>query len=61
MLDEDVWLMHYDDSGRFTGAENLDAPYPISPYRTWRDTALAQSIPLADYLAAHPGQLRRAG
>lgn len=49
--DRDIWRMHYDDRHRFVGAELLDDPAVITNHLQWRDNALAQSVPLADYLA----------
>lgn len=49
--DRDVWRMHYGDDFRFTGAELLDDPGAIADHLRWRGAALAQSVPLHDYLA----------
>jgi len=50
MFDErDVWRMYYDERMRWAGAELLD-PSAIGDHLRWRDTTLAASIPLHDYL-----------
>jgi hypothetical protein len=59
--DEDFWLlddqavliMHYDDSGRFLGAEPVVAP-EVSRYRHAREVAWEAAEPFADYWARHP-------
>jgi hypothetical protein len=48
--DRDVWVLRYDDAGVFLRAELLDDPYAILDHLRWRDAALAQSIPVNDYL-----------
>ncbi|MFB6722884.1 DUF6879 family protein [Kribbella sp. NPDC056345] len=58
--DRDVWQMHYDDAYAFVGAELVSDPDDIAEHLRWRDAAIAQSVPLADYLAKaahdlHPG------
>lgn len=56
MFDErDVWRLHYDDQ-QWEGAELLD-PSALDDHLQWRDTALALSIPLHDYIdmRARPG------
>lgn len=50
--DRDVWRMHYGDDFRFAGAELLEGEDVIADHLQWRDTALAQAVPLHDYLAA---------
>jgi hypothetical protein len=49
--DHDVWRMHYHDNYRFTGAELLDNEDAIAKHLQWRNNALAQAVPLHDYLA----------
>ena len=49
--DHDVWRMHYNDGHRFVGAELLEDPATIADHLQWRDTTIAQSVPLAEYLA----------
>lgn len=53
--DRDVWRMHYHENHRFAGAELLDDGPAIADHLQWRDAALAQSVPLDDYLAARTG------
>lgn len=54
--DERLWLMDYDAAGAFQAARRCDDPAAVRQHRQWRDAALARSIPLADYTAAHePG------
>ena len=48
--DRDVWVLRYDDAGVFLRAELLDDPGAILDHQRWRDTALAQAIPVNDYL-----------
>ncbi len=50
--DRDVWRMHYDDRFWFVGAELLDDPAVVADHMEWRDTAIAQSTPLAEYLVS---------
>ncbi len=50
--DHDVWRMHYHDNYRFAGAELIEDEDEIAMYREGRDAALAQSVPLGEYLAA---------
>jgi hypothetical protein len=47
--DERLWLMDYDVNDAFQAARLVDDPAVIDQHRRWRDSALAQSIPLADY------------
>jgi len=54
IFDSSVWLMQYDDRGRFTGAELVDDPAALARYRAWRDLAIGLSVPLADYTAGAP-------
>lgn len=59
LVDHDFWLlddeaaliMHYDSAGTFTGAELADDP---GRYRTARDAAWNNAVPVADYWRAHP-------
>jgi hypothetical protein len=50
--DHDVWRMHYGDDHRFLGAELLDDESLIAEHLEWRDIALAQAVPLNDYLSS---------
>ena len=47
--DQRLWLMDYDAGGAFQAARRIDDPAVIEQHRHWRDTALAEAIPLADY------------
>jgi Family of unknown function (DUF6879) len=47
--DQRLWLMDYDADDAFETARLIDDPSVIDQHREWRDTALAHSIPLADY------------
>jgi hypothetical protein len=49
--DRDVWVMEYDDTGRFLACELVSDQGEVEQYRAWRDAALAASIPVGDY---HP-------
>jgi hypothetical protein len=51
--DNRLWLMDYNPAGAFEAAKLVDDPSAIEQHRRWRDTAIASSIPLADYAAAH--------
>lgn len=51
--DRDVWRMHYNDHYRFSGAEQVVDPDVIAQHLRWRDAALAQAVPLDEYLASH--------
>jgi len=51
LLDDQLWVMAYDESGAFVYAEHRDDPGEVAVHQGWRDLALVQSIPLADYLA----------
>ena len=50
--DERVILLTYDEAGHWEGGEILTDPNAVAPYRRLRDTAMASSRPLAEYLAA---------
>ncbi|MGI5126549.1 DUF6879 family protein [Pseudonocardia sp. CA-107938] len=52
--DRDVWRMHYREDCTFAGAELLEGEDVIAQHLQWRDTAIALSVPLHDYLASHP-------
>jgi hypothetical protein len=52
--DERLWLMDYDPQGRFEAMRRIGDPLALEQHRRWRDAALAQSIPLADYAAHQP-------
>jgi hypothetical protein len=51
--DERLWLMDYDAHGAFQAARLVDDPAAVEQHRRWRDAALAQSIPLSQYVTAH--------
>ena len=42
--------LRYDDAGVFLRAELLDDPRAVLDHLRWRDAALAQAIPVNDYL-----------
>lgn len=50
--DHDVWRMHYGDDHRFRGAELIEDEDSIRQHLQWRERALAQAIPLDEYLAS---------
>jgi hypothetical protein len=60
-IDHDFWLlddqhvvrMHYDQDGRFTGAEVLE-PAALPRYLTARDAVLAAAEPFSSYWRRHP-------
>jgi hypothetical protein len=51
--DERLWLMDYDTAGAFEAVRLVEDPAAVDQHRHWRNAALAHSIPLADYAAAH--------
>ncbi|QNP64962.1 DUF6879 family protein [Streptomyces genisteinicus] len=50
--DRDVYRMHYTPEGAFTGAEPLPARC-LAEYQGYRDRALAEAVPFADYRERH--------
>ncbi|GAA0306040.1 hypothetical protein GCM10010302_50880 [Streptomyces polychromogenes] len=50
--DQDVYRMHYTPEGAFTGAELLPA-HRLAEYQDYRDRALAEAVPFADYRERH--------
>jgi hypothetical protein len=52
--DARLWLMDYDAGGGFQAARRIEDAAAVAQHRRWRDAALAQSIPLADYVAHQP-------
>lgn len=50
--DADVWVMEYDETGRFLAAQQA-GPDELDLHRRWRDAALAAAVPLSDYTTAH--------
>jgi hypothetical protein len=48
--DRDVWDMHYDHEGGFLRATRSKSVSHLDQCRHWRDSAIAQSITLSDYL-----------
>jgi hypothetical protein len=55
----DLWVMEYDDEGRFIYAERIDDPAVIVEHCYWRDKALHLSTPYGDYIN-HSAALRHA-
>jgi hypothetical protein len=53
--DHHLWLMDYDAGDAFQAARLIDDPAVVEQHRQWRDTALAQSIPLTDYATHQVG------
>jgi hypothetical protein len=53
-LDNDLWIMSYDRSGRLEYSQKSEDPSGILKHGEWRDVALAASTPAADYIAAKP-------
>jgi hypothetical protein len=51
--DSRLWLMDYSPAGAFEAARLIDDPVVVDEHRRWRDAAIASSIRLADYQAAH--------
>lgn len=51
--DERVWVLDYDGVGFMRGADLYADPQTVAQHKRWRDIALAQSVPVHDYLAAH--------
>jgi hypothetical protein len=69
LVDEDFWLiagrpergepdrvakMHYDDAGRFLGAELAADEAEVARYRQAREAAWSAAVPFRDYWQAHP-------
>jgi hypothetical protein len=50
--DRDLWFLNYDQAGVLRSAELLDDPRAITDHLRWRDAALAQAMPVNDYLRA---------
>ena len=50
---ERLWLMDYNAAGALDAVTLVDEPGAVEEHRRWRDAAIASSIPLADYEAAH--------
>jgi hypothetical protein len=46
----DLWVMNYDDDGRFRFAEQVSDPETVVRHAYWRDAALHYAIPYATYL-----------
>jgi hypothetical protein len=49
--DRDVWVLNYDREGVLRSAELQDDGQVVLDHPRWRDAALAQAIPIGDYLA----------
>ena len=49
--DRDVWVLNYDREGVLQSAELQDDDQVVLDHLHWRDVALAQAIPIGDYLA----------
>jgi hypothetical protein len=49
--DRDVWVLNYDQEGVLHSAELQDDGQVVLDHLRWRDAALAQAIPIGDYLA----------
>lgn len=45
-----AWVMEYDDAGGWLRSAHVEDPETVENFRRWRDTALAQSVSLNDYL-----------
>ncbi|MFI8273767.1 DUF6879 family protein [Streptomyces sp. NPDC085929] len=50
--DQDVYRMHYTPEGAFIGAELLP-DNKLAEYQNYRDRALAEAVPFADYWERH--------
>jgi hypothetical protein len=51
--DEHLWLMDYSPTGALEAVRLVDDPVVVAEHRRWRDTAVASSVPLDSYEAAH--------
>lgn len=49
--DRDVWILDYDHTGTFLGAELRTDPETVTSHQRWRDAAIGQAIPVSEYLA----------
>jgi len=50
----DLWIMNYDQDGRFLHAELVTDAAQIVLHNYWRDLALHHAISFAEYLKLHP-------
>lgn len=50
----DLWVMTYDDAGRFLYTELSEDAAEIVRHGYWRDTALHQAISYDEYMQRHP-------
>lgn len=49
-LDDELWIMHYEDGGRAGFVERVSDPITVQQHHDWRVAALATSISLDSYL-----------
>ncbi|QXV63508.1 DUF6879 family protein [Amycolatopsis sp. TNS106] len=56
--DEHLVLMHYDDRGRFTGAEPVDDVNELARYQACAQAAWSAAQPFGDYWRGHPDAWR---
>jgi hypothetical protein len=49
-----LWLMGYDQAGRFTHADLVTDPETVGRHIAWRQTALPLGVPWRAYIDAHP-------
>lgn len=55
----DLWIMDYDEDGKFLSAELVEDPAVIVQHCYWRDKALHLAVPYADYVES-AAELRHA-
>lgn len=49
--DTDLWMMEYEGAGVFVGARLIEDKAVVARHCEWRDTAMASSVPLDQYLS----------
>jgi hypothetical protein len=67
LLDHDFWLiddrhavrMHYDEHGRFIGADPVDDGAHLARYQRARDAAVAAAEPFGTWWSRHPEEWRK--
>lgn len=57
LLDDQLWVMTYDDAGRPLYADNVTDPDEVAQHLAWRDRALELSTPVGEFIASS-SQLR---
>jgi uncharacterized protein DUF6879 len=50
----DLWIMSYDEKGRFLAAEQMDDPAEVVRHNYWRDVAKHVAVGFHEYMRHHP-------